>query len=453
MMITKRGLAILILGGLAIFLFLTQPAAYASSETTQEGAPLVLALQADGPVSPTMQEYLSRGIRTAVRREADLIVLQLDTPGGGLEVMKRIVELIRSSPVPIVVYVAPNGAMAGSAGTLITLAGHASAMAPETIIGAASPIDLTGQDLEETVEAKEKEALKALARSLAERRSPEAVALAESTIESARAVSATEAYEAGLIDFLADDLNDLLEQLDGFTVLVNGEEQVLNTDGAEVLPLPPSLIEQVLATIANPNIVFLLIQVGVLAVLIEISSPGGWVAGFIGVVCLALAAYGLGLLPVNWFGLVFLATAFVLFLLEIKTPAHGALTAAGAASLIVGALVLFNSPGVPFSMRISPWLVVVTSLLTAAGFGVLVSFAMRVQKTPIRTGLDTYLGRVGTANTALDPRGTVRVGGEMWNAELLPGEEPLPKGARVEVVRVEGFKLFVRKIVKNLDAD
>jgi membrane-bound serine protease (ClpP class) len=319
-------------------------------------------------------------------------------------------------------------------------------MAPGTIIGAASPIDFTGQDLEQTAAAKEKEALKALVRSLAEGRPAGAVSLAEETIENARAVSASEAYQAGLVDLLAGSLDDLLSQLDGFSVVVDNQETTLRTANAEVLRLPPSLIEQLLGVVANPNIVFLLIQVGVLAILIEISSPGGWVAGFIGVVCLSLAAYGLGQLPVNWFGLVFLVTAFVLFVMEIKAPAHGALTAAGAVVLIVGALVLFNSLGAPVSLRVSPWLVIATSILMAAGFGVLVTYALRVQRVPVLMGPEKYAGRVGTVRTPLSPRGTVRVGSELWTAELLAGEEHLPRGARVEVVRVEGFKLFVRKV-------
>ncbi len=438
-------LPILALGCLAIGLLFFQPGLRAQDSLAQGERPLVLVLEADGPVSPPMQEYLRRGIRTAEQREASLIVFQLDTPGGGIEVMKRIVEIIRASPVPVVVYVAPEGAMAGSAGTMITLAGHAAAMAPGTIIGAASPIDISGQDLEQTAAAKEKEAMKALARSLAERRPAAAVSLAEETIESARAVSASEAYQAGLVDFLAGSLDDLLRQLDGFPVQVDRQEVRLQTKDAEILRLSPSLIERFLGTVTDPNIIFLLIQIGVLAILIEISSPGGWVAGFIGVVCLALATYGLGLLPVNWFGLVFLATAFVLFVMEIKAPTHGALTAAGAAALIVGALVLFNSPGVPVSLRISPWLVVATSLLMAAGFGVLVTYVMRAQKAPVLMGPEKYVGRLGTARTPLSPRGTVSVGSELWTAELVPGEEHLPKGARVEVVRVEGFKLFVKK--------
>ena len=434
---------ILLLACLVAFVLFVSPTAQAQAER-----PLVLVLQADGPVSPTMLEYLSRGVRTAERRNADLIVFQLDTPGGSILMMNRIVERILSSPVPVVVYVAPRGAMAGSAGTLITLAGHASAMAPETVIGAASPIGPQGEDLDQTIQAKEKEALKATVRALAERRPAEAVALAEATIETARAASAREAFEAGLVDFLADDIDDLLRQLDGFSVQLNGAERVLRTDDAQVIPFQPSLIEEILAVLANPNIVFLLIQIGVLAVLIEISSPGGWVAGFIGVVCLALAMYGLGVLPVNWFGLVFLVTAFVLFVLEIKTPTYGALTAAGAGSLIIGALVLFNSPGVPITMRVSPWLIVITSILTGAGFGLLVTYVVRAQKAPARTGAEAMIGQVGITRTALSPRGTVHVGGQLWTAELAPGEEPLPKGTRVEVIQADGFKLSVRKETK-----
>jgi membrane-bound serine protease (ClpP class) len=169
------------------------------------------------------------------------------------------------------------------------------------------------------------------------------------------------------------------------------------------------------------------------------------VAGFLGVVCLALATYGLGILPVNWFGLVFLGTAFALFVLDIKAPTHGALTAAGAASLILGALVLFNSPGVPVSVRVSPWLVIITSLLTAAGFGLLVFYVVRVQKVPVWIGTEGAVGRIGTVRSPLSPRGTVRLESELWTAEIIPGEGSLPKGARVEVVRVDGYKLIVKK--------
>ncbi len=415
----------------------------------QDEAPLVVTLTAEGPVAPAMVGYLSRGIQFAEQRGAAAIIFQLDTPGGYVDQMNRMVQDIRSSNVPVIVYISPRGAMAASAGTIITLAGHAAAMAPETTIGAASPVGGEGEDLSETMAAKEKNILRATARSLAERRGAEAVALAEETIENAVAVHAGEALEIGLVDFIASDLDDLLEQLDGFVVVVNGNEITLNTRDARVESLSQSFIEQLLHTLTNPNIVFLLISIGVQAILIELSSPGGWVAGFVGVVCLALATYGLGILPVNWFGLVFLATAFVLFILDIKAPTHGALTAAGIGSLIVGALVLFNSPGTPSFLRVSVPLIVGTSLATGGLFFVVLMIALRAQRAPIRTGQESLAGRVGSARSDLAPHGSVHVGGELWSAELAEGEEAISAGTRIEVVQVEGLRLRVRKAKKG----
>lgn len=421
--------------------------AFASTQPVgaQNDAPLALVLTADGPLTPAMVEYLKRGIRAAEQRGAELLIFELNTPGGSTDLLQDMVELIRASSVPIVVYVAPHGARAASAGTIITLAGHAAAMAPETVIGAASPVGGQGEDIGETMEAKLKEFLKAQVRSLAERRGPEAVELAEQTIESAKAVSANEALEAGLVDFIATDLSGLLQQLDGYTVEIAGGERTLATAGATIIPMKPSLIEQLLQVLTNPNIVFLLITIGVQSILIEISSPGGWAAGFIGVVSLALATYGLGILPVNWFGMIFLATAFVLFVLDIKAPTHGALTAAGVGSLIVGALVLFNSPSVPSFQRVSVPLIVVTSLASGGMFFAIMLFALRAQKIPVRTGQESFIGRTGITSSDLTPGGTVQLGSELWTAEAIDRRETLPKGTRVEVVRVEGVRLFVRK--------
>jgi membrane-bound serine protease (ClpP class) len=342
------------------------------------------------------------------------------------------------------VYVWPRGGMAASAGVLITLAGHAAAMAPETIIGAASPVGGQGEDLNETAAAKEKNALMATGESLVENRSPEAVELAKDMIDTARAVPVDEALEVGLIDYKARNLDNLLTQLDGETLIIDNTQVTLDLEDAVIVSLDPSLIESLLQLLTNPNIVFLLLTIGVQALLIELYTPGGWVAGFTGVVCLALAIYGLGVLPVNWFGLIFLVTAFALFFLEIKTPTMGALTAAGVGSLIIGALVLFNSPGTPSFQRISIPVVVTVSLATAGVFLVIVSFAMRSLRAPVRTGQESLVGARGMVREALNPRGSVHVFSEEWTAELEGGEGTLPRGARVEVVRVEGIRLIVR---------
>jgi len=414
----------------------------------QTDRPRVLALEIAGALTPSWVEYLERGLETAERRGVAMIIFQINTPGGSTDLMQSMVELMRGSEIPIVVYVAPRGAMAGSAGTVITLAGHAAAMAPQTIIGAASPVGPQGEDLGETIETKLKEAIKAQVRTLAAHRGPEAVALAEATIEEAKAVSAEEALAIGLIDFIAKDIHDLLSQLDGFTVETAAGEITLDTVGAEITTMELSLIEELLAVLTNPNIVFILLSVGVQAILIELSNPGGWVAGFIGVVALSLAAYGLGVLPVNYFGLIFLATAFALFVLDLKAPTHGALTAAGVGSLIVGALVLFNSPVTPEFQRVSVPLVVASSLITGGTFAVAVAFAVRAQKTPIRMGQESLVGRTGIVKQEIPVSGAgqVQLASELWTAELAGGTEPLPKGSRVQVVEVQGIRLKVRAI-------
>jgi len=356
------------------------------------------------------------------------------------------VQAMRASSVPVVVYVTPNGAMAGSAGTVITLAGHAAAMSPETMIGAASPVGSQGEDLGVTLDKKIKEATKALARSLSERRGAEAVALAESTIEDARAVSASEALAAGLVDFIAISLDDLLAKLDGFTVAMTEGEQTLHTAGAVTEDLPMSFVEQLLDILVNPNIVFLLVTIGVQAILIELSSPGGWAAGFTGLTCLALAAYGLGVLPVNWFGAVFILASFVLFVLDVKAPTHGALTAAGIGAFILGALVLFNSPGVPQFQRVSVPLVIGVGIVTGLLFALVVGFAIRAQKVPIRVGMESLVHKTGVARTDINPTGQLQAGSELWTAELAEGAAPISAGEGVEIVEVKGVRLKVRKL-------
>ena len=431
---------------LVLILLVFQPVHALAGRSSQGGPPLVIVLDVEGAVAPVMQEYIQRGLEIAERRDADMVILQLDTPGGSIDTMNNIIQTIRDSRIPVVVYVSPRGAMAASAGTMITLAGHAAAMAPETIIGAASPVGGQGEDLGETMKAKEIEALKATVRTLAERRSEEAIALAESTIEEAKAASANEAVEAGLVDFIASDLDDLIAQLDGFEVHLTDGARTLETTNATTETVEANFIEQLLAMLTNPNIVFLLITIGAQAIFIELGSPGGWVAGFIGVVCLALAGYGLGWLPVNWFGIIFLVTSFALFILDIKAPTHGALTAAGIATFIVGALVLFNSPGTPQSLQVSVPLVILVGLLTGALFGVLVGFGIRAMKTPIRAGREALIGKIGAATTAFQPTGQVQVGSELWSAEADEASGKIRKGDRVEVVEVKGLRLKVRKL-------
>jgi membrane-bound serine protease (ClpP class) len=415
----------------------------------QESAvPQVHRLAITGPVTPAMVSYFERGIQQAERDGADALIVQLDTPGGQLDLMLQIVQDFRAARVPVILYVAPRGAQAASAGAIIAMAAHAAGMAPETVIGAASPVGGSGEDLGETMARKAVEDMKATVRSLTDRRGEEATTLAEAMIEEARAVHADEALAAGLIDAVADDLPSLLAKLDGLTVSVAGEERTLHTASAEVVERPLNALERVLHTVVNATVVALLMAVGVQAILIELSSPGGWVAGFVGVVSLALGFYGLGVLPVNWLGLGLVAAAFVLFVLDIKAPTHGALTAAGIGTLIAGFVILFNYPGSPDFARVSIPAVVAIATLTGGFFAFVVAKALTIQRRPAVTGLEGLMGAIGEVRTPLSPRGSVFLQGERWRAETTGGST-IAAGSQVKVVGVRGFTLLVEPVDTN----
>lgn len=405
-------------------------------------------LSITGAVTPAMISYFERGLQEAEREGVEAAIIQLDTPGGQVDLMLQIVQDFRAARVPVIIYVAPRGAQAASAGAVITMAAHAAGMAPETVIGAASPIGGSGEDLGETAARKAIEDLKATVRGLTERRGIEATTLAEAMIEDARAVHADEALAAGLIDVVADDLPTLLTELDGLTVQVAGEQRTLRTASAEIVERPLNILERILHTAVNPTVVALLMAVGVQAILIELSSPGGWVAGFVGVISLGLGFYGLGVLPVNWLGLGLVAAAFVLFVLDIKAPTHGALTAAGIGSLIAGFLILFNYPGSPEFARVSIPAVIAIAVLTGGFFAFVIAKALTIQRRPPVTGLEALNGAVGQVRTPLSPRGSVFLHGERWRAETIDGST-VGADSEVQVIGVRGFTLLVEPIDRD----
>ena len=411
----------------------------------QTNRPFILVMNAKGVIEPAMQEYFERGIHTAEQNNAAALIIQLNTPGGDLLSMDNIIQDIRASTVPVVIYVAPNSAMAGSAGALITMAAQVAAMAPEAAIGASIPIDSSGQNLSSDLVTKQKEIMKATIRPLVERRGAAATQLAQDMIDNGKAVSASEALQAQLIDFTATDVNDVVKKLDGFTVTMKTGTTTLHTANAATEPLDMNFVEQLLLILTDSNVAFILLSVGVLALQIEISHPGTWVPGFIGVVCLSLAIYGMGLLSVNWFGLIFVGTAFVLFILDIKAPTHGALTVVGIASFIFGALMLFNSPSVPSFERVSVPLVVAVAIAIGLLFAVILTFALRTLHSPLQSGVQTLVGKSGYAKIDFGATGQVEVGSELWSAEAVEGSGQIHAGESVEVVGVKGLRLTVRK--------
>ncbi len=412
---------------------------WSSVSAVAQGDAPVYVLTFKGPVTPILVSYIERGISRAEQDGAAALILQLDTPGGSIDLTGKITRRMRNANVPIVVYITPNGAHAGSAGTFITLAAHLAAMAPGTRIGAASPVGMEGQDLNETIRRKITQDLVADIENMTRRRGEKATQWAIRAVEEAAVATADEALELGVIDIVATDLNDLLQQLDGRTIEVNGRSVTLHTAGAPVKHMPLGALENFLNTITNPAIAAILLTLGLNAILFELSSPGGYVAGIIGAVSLLLAFYALGALDANWTGLGFIVLAFVLFLLDIKAPTHGVLTLAGIASFVLGSAILFNVP----SMEV-PWPTILSLAAATAGFfAFAVAKAVGAQRRQPVTGFEGLIGQEAIVRSELNPVGTVFLYGELWQAEAQDG--PIAEGETVQVIGREGMRLIVRK--------
>lgn len=421
-----------------IFLALVIVSLFICIQASAQGTTHVDVLEARGPVTPALLSYIERGIDLAETDGAECLIIQLDTPGGSVDLTKEIIQRIAASHVPVVVYVAPRGAHAASAGTFIVLASHVAGMAPSTSIGAASPVS-PGQELTGTEKAKLTNILVADIEGLARRRGEKAVEWAKKAVTEAEAATEEEALELGVIDFVAEDLDELLELMDGFEVKIGREMITLHTAKAEVKSLLMTPIENFLHTITNPNIAFILMTLGLNGLLFELSSPGGYLAGVVGSICLLLALYAFGVLSVNYTGFLFILLAFVLFLLDVKAPTHGVLSAGGIVAFIIGSLVLFNSP----YYRVSSTLVISVALATGAFFAFVMTKALRAQQWQVATGWEGLIDRVAEVRTDLDPEGMVFLRGELWTA--VAEDESVPKGEKVKVTAVDGFRLRVRR--------
>jgi membrane-bound serine protease (ClpP class) len=429
--VARRAVHALVAALVAVSLFLVLAA------SAQDAARPAYVIEARGAVTPVLASYFERGIREAEANGACCLLAVLDTPGGSLSITRNVVEAMQAATVPVIVYVAPSGATAASAGTILTLAGSAAAMAPGTSIGAASPVGSQGEDLPETEKAKAENIVIADLQALTERRGPAVQAWVVSAVRDSAALSANDAAAMGVVDAVADSPAAVLQALDGLQVIVNGQPATLHTASAPLVPLPMNVVESFLHTLLDPNIAFILMTLGVNALLFELSSPGGYVVGVIGAICLVLGLFALGVLSVNWAGVGLIALAFVLFVADIKAPTHGILTALGLTCFVLGSLVLFNSP----VYRISRSLIATVSLSSAAFFAFIITKALRAQRLPALTGSAALVGAIGETREDLAPRGMVLVRGELWSAESPSGT--IAAGRRVRVLSVRGLLLEV----------
>ena len=410
-----------------------------SGPDTAPGA--VHVLTADGVVNPIMDRYIDRGIGAAENREAAALVIRLDTPGGLLSSMDDIIQNILASEVPVIVYVHPSGGQAASAGTFITYAAHVAAMSPATVIGSATPISGTGADLEGDLRNKVIENTVEKIRDLAALRGRNAD-WAEDAVRKGISAPSSEAIGLNIVEYIADDLDDLLRQIDGQSVtLQGGPDVVLDTANAEIAFNNRNLVERFLDVLADPNIAFLLLSLGSLALFIELFNPGSIFPGVFGVIALVMAFFSLSVIPFNWAGVALIMFAFILFGLELFVTSGGVLGVGGAVSLVLGGLMLTSGNDAEF--RVAEELIIGV----AAALGALVVFifvnVMRIRTMPAKVGMSTFVGRTVVARSALTPEGFVIMDGEIWTAEAEEGE--IEPGDSVIITQIKGLRLKVRK--------
>jgi membrane-bound serine protease (ClpP class) len=399
----------------------------------------VVVLTFRGAVTPVLDQYVAQGVEMAQNIEATAVVLRLDTPGGSVDVTNTIIQRMLGAPVPIIVYVAPSGARAGSAGTFITLAGHAAAMAPGTSIGAASPVDMGGGEINETMSEKIRNILSADIENLAERRGADAVEWAVTAVQDAAAATAQEAMALGIIDVIAADLPDLYAQLDGLEVTVQGEPETLALDGAVSQSLELSPLQQFLNFISNPSVASILLSLGTLGLIIELRAPGFGAPGIVGMVSLLLGFYALGQLDANFAGLALMAVGIGLFVAEAFTPTFGVLALGGAVAFVLGAILLFDQPGLDV-----PWPTILITMGILAGFALFAgSKGIMAQRRQATTGAEGLIGQRAAvkADFRAGEIGSVFVAGEWWNAQL--DEGTVHAGEHVTVTGMDGYTLWV----------
>ncbi|MBA7620695.1 hypothetical protein ES703_28049 [subsurface metagenome] len=426
---------ILLLLGLIITAFITIEVEAASSR--------IDVLHAEGVINPVLVDYIERGIEQAEDDNAVVCIIQMDTPGGLDTSMRDIVKDIVNARVPVVVYVSPAGARAASAGVFITMAAHVAAMAPNTAIGAAHPVAIgtEGEEgMSETMEEKVVNDAAAYIRSIAEAHGRN-MEWAEKAVRESVSATEQEALELNVIDMVASDLDSLVSQLDGRQVtMLGGNIVTLHTQGAIINHTRMNTMEDFLYAISDPNIAYILLSLATLGIMAEIFNPGLIFPGVVGAICGLLAFYSLGMLPVNYAGVLLVVLAFGLFIAEVFTTTFGLFTAGGITSLVIGSLILFK--GGPL-FQVSPWLITTVVIIIAALFAFVISRVIRAHRRQASTGREELIGKAAVVKVALEPEGTVFYKGERWAA--ISDKDRVEAGETVIITKVDGLKLYVAK--------
>ena len=424
-----------------IVLSLFFSAAIGAFGNTQEQSP-VLMIEVDGIINPPTAKFVIDAIDDAVRQNAQCLIIQLDTPGGLMESMRLIVKKELSSSVPIIVYVAPGGARAASAGVFVTMAAHVAVMAPGTHIGAAHPVTLGGGEGKEnkTMTDKIVNDTVAFVKNIAKVRGRN-VDWAEKSVVKSLSITDEEAEKLRVIDFISPDIQDLLAKIDGKVVkLEGGLTRTLHTKGVKPQSIQMSWRERLLDIISNPQIAYYLLMLGGMGIFFELSNPGAILPGVVGGIFLILAFYALQVLPVNYAGLALILFGIILFIAEIKVVSHGLLAVGGVISLFLGSLMLFQSP-VEY-MRLSLSVIIPAVLVTSGFFIFAMTMAIRARLKKPTTGLEGLIGETGVVVTPLSPEGKVSVHGEFWDAV---SDQSIEKGEKAKIIGVTNLRLKVKK--------
>lgn len=427
---------------LIILFILSQFTFIPSLSLLGQDKPPIYTIEVEGIINPATAKFIIDSIDQATQQGAQCLIIQLDTPGGLMESMRLIVKKELASTIPIIVYVAPSGARAASAGVFVTMAAHIAVMAPGTHIGAAHPVTLGGGEGKESKTMTEKIVNDTVSyiKTIAKNRGRN-VEWAEKAVVKSVSITEEEAVKLNVIDFICPDLPTLLTKLDGKVVKFDGITRTLQTKGVQSKPIQMSWRDRLLDIISNPTIAYILLMLGIYGIFFELSSPGAILPGVVGGIFLILAFYALQMLPVNYAGLALILFAIILFIAEIKVVSHGLLAVGGVISLFLGSMMLFQSP-VEY-MRVSLSVVIPAVLVSAAFFIFAVTKAIHARMKKPTTGMEGLLGEIGIASTPIRPEGKVSIHGEFWN---VMSDQPIEMGEKVQVTGVENLKLKVKKI-------
>jgi len=394
-----------------------------------------------GVISPASSAYILRAITSAEEQNAECLIIKIDTPGGLDESMREITKRILNAKVPIVIYVAPKGARAASAGVFILYSSHIAAMAPGTNVGAAHPVGMGGEKIDTVMANKVTNDAVAYLKSLAKARNRNAE-WAEKAVRESASIDDETALKMGVIEFIADDEADLINKIDGCEIKIQEVKRKLQTKDKPIREISMTLREKLLLILTNPNIAYILLLLGIYGLFFELQNPGMIFPGVVGGICLILGFYALHLLPVNYAGLALIILSAIFFILEVYVTSHGLLSIGGVVSLIIGSLILFESDQ-PF-LRVSWEVIMLVVIIIVAFVGLLLFLGIKAQFRKPAAGKEGLIGEIGTARTDIDSKGgTVFVHGELWNAV---SERPIKKDARIKVVGSEGMVLKVEEI-------